>query len=967
MYRVEVQLKSHLADARGLGLVRDVEDLGITTVSDVRVVDIYWLDADFGEDELNLICQSLLADPVTQEYRYGSASQNEGMVDPGYHTIEVAYNAGVTDPTEGTIIKAVRDLGVVGLRAVKTAKRYLIKGQLKEQQLETICNRLLVNPIVQHVVKQKLLRFPENPQYKFRLNRIEVLELDSPGLLQVAQQFGFTDDEFRAITAYFRRQRRNPTDAELETLAQTWSEHCVHKTFKSRIEFGGTIIDNLLKNTIMKVTEELDKPWCLSVFEDNAGAIDFDGHYALCFKVETHNHPSAVEPYGGAATGIGGVVRDPLGTGLGAKPILNTDVFCFAPPDFPYDKLPKGVLHPRRIFKGVRAGVADYANRLGIPTLNGAVLFDEQYMANPLVFCGTLGLFPKEVARRGQQKPGDLVVLVGGKTGRDGIHGVTFASEQLTDESTAVSYSKVQIGNPIVEKKLIDILIQARELGLYHRITDCGGGGLSSAVGEMAAETGVRVDLDKVPLKYAGLSYTDIWIPLKYAGLSYTDIWISESQERMVIAVSPGCIEELLDLFVGEDVDAAVIGEFTSDRRLQLFYQGNLVCDLEMEFLHKGRPQVEGVAVWEQPQHAEPDFAPAPDLGETLLSILGSWNVCSKEWVIRQYDHEVQGASVLKPLVGKDNDGPGDAAIIRPVLDSEMGVVVSNGINPSYGKIDPYWMAASAIDESLRQIIAVGGSLKRVALLDNFCWGSTSRPDMLGALVRACQACYNMALVYGTPFISGKDSLNNEFEFEGKTISIPHTLLISAIGVMEDVKRAVSMDFKKAGDLVYITGTTQSELGGSEYFRTRGFTGNSVPRVNPQLAKELMDRLSLATAKGLVKACHDCSEGGLGIALAEMAFAGGLGATIYLESVPLGEPIDRDDFILFSESNSRFLVEVASKDKDEFEEVMEGTSFAAIGQVTDSEVLEVYGVGGSKIVAAALGELKEAWQKPIKW
>ncbi len=953
MHRVEVRLKSHLPDARGLGLVRDIHDLGITTASDIRVVDIYWLDAKLTRDELELICQGLLADPVTQEYHYEPGFSIEGEAGADHHTIEVAYNAGVTDPVEETVMKAVRDLGISNVRAVKTAKRYLLQGHLSKDQLEVICSRLLVNPIIQHVVKSERFGFSENPQYEFKLNQVGILELDDAGLLEVRQQFGFTDDELQAIIAYFGKQGRNPIDIELETLAQTWSEHCVHKTFKGKISFGGTTINNLLKSTIMKATEELGKPWCLSVFEDNAGVIDFDGHWALCFKVETHNHPSAVEPYGGAATGIGGVVRDPLGTGLGAKPILNTDVFCFGPPDFPYEKLPRGVLHPRRIFKGVRAGVADYANRLGIPTLNGAILFDERYIANPLVFCGTLGLLPKDLGRRGRQSSGDLVVVVGGKTGRDGIHGVTFASEQLTEKSSAVSYSSVQIGNPIVEKKLIDILLQARDRGLYCRITDCGGGGLSSAVGEMAAETGVRVDLDKVSLKYAGLSYSEIWV--------------SESQERMVLAVPPSCVEELMDLFGSEDVEAAVIGEFTNDKRLRLFYHRDLVCDLGMEFLHQGRPQVKREAVWEQPRYTEPDFVSPTDLGEALLAILGSWNVCSKEWVIRQYDHEVQGGSILKPLVGKNNDGPGDAAIIKPILDSEMGVIISNGINPKYGEIDPYWMGASAIDEALRQIVAVGGTLHKVALLDNFSWGNTDRPDMLGALVRAAQACYDMAIVYETPFISGKDSLYNEFQFEGETISIPHTLLISAVSVMEDVSHAISMDFKQAGDLVYIVGTTQNELGGSEYFRTRGFIGNSVPKVNPQRAKELMNSLSAATEKRLVMACHDCSEGGIGVAIAEMAFAGGLGVTIHLEAIPLGEPVDRDDFILFSESNSRFLVEVAPENKNEFEEIMGGTSPAAIGQVTNFEMLEIYGLNRRKVVTASLSELKEAWQKPIRW
>jgi len=409
----------------------------------------------------------------------------------------------------------------------------------------------------------------------------------------------------------------------------------------------------------------------------------------------------------------------------------------------------------------------------------------------------------------------------------------------------------------------------------------------------------------------------------------------------MVLAVPPDCIDELLSLFASEGVETTVIGEFTSDRRLKLFYQENLVCDISLEFLHHGRPQ--------------------------LLAILGSFNVCSKEWVIRQYDHEVQGGSVLKPLVGKNNDGPGDAAIIKPILDSEMGAIVANGINPGYGEIDPYWMAASAIDEALRQIIAVGGNLKRVALLDNFCWGNTNRPDMLGALVRASQACYDMALAYETPFISGKDSLNNEFVYEGKTIAIPHTLLISAVGVMEDVGRTVSMDFKRAGDLIYIVGTTQNELGGSEYFKLHGFIGNSVPEVKPHQARELMERLSVAMEKGLGRACHDCSDGGIGVAVAEMAFAGGLGAIVNLKEVPLGETIDRDDFILFSESNSRFLVEVALENQAEFERVMSGITLANVGRVTDSEKLEIYGVEGKEILTASLGELKESWQKPIRW
>jgi phosphoribosylformylglycinamidine synthase len=950
MHSLEVRLKSHLPDARGQGLVKDIQDLGIATVSDVRIVDIYWLDAELSPETLDMLGRNLLADPVTQLYSYRQGTPAGQVDESGYHTVEVAYNAGVADPVEGSVLKAIRDLKVEGVNTVRTSKRYLIEGQLTDEQLGIICSRLLVNPIIQHVVEREQMSFPENPKYHFRLETVDILTSDR-AVLQ--KQFGFTADEFQAIVDYYRKQGRNPTDVELETLAQTWSEHCVHKTFRGRFTLGGRVVDNLLKSTVMKATRELNRPWCLSVFVDNAGVIDFDGQWALCFKVETHNHPSAVEPYGGAATGIGGVIRDPLGTGLGAKPIANTDVFCFGPPDLPYDKLPQGVLHPRRMFKGVRSGVADYANRLGIPTLNGAVLFDERYVANPLVYCGTLGLLPVEIARLGKQKPGDKVVLVGGRTGRDGVHGVTFASEQLTEVSTATSSSSVQIGNPIVEKKMIDVLLQARDRGLYVRITDCGGGGLSSAVGEMGEETGVRVDLEKVPLKYAGLSYAEIWI--------------SESQERMILAVTPEKAGELLALFAGEDVEATVIGEFTDDRRLQLLYDGETVCDLEMEFLHGGIPQLKREAVWEPPRHPEPDFAEPPDLGESLLRILGSWNVCSKEWVVRQYDHEVQGSSVLKPLVGKHNDGPGDAAIIQPVPGSPKGVIIANGINPGYADVDPYWMAASVIDEALRQIIAVGGDLNRVALLDNFCWGDVNRPDMLGALIRTAQACYDMSVAYGTPFISGKDSLNNEFEYKGKTISIPHTLLVSAIGVMDDVSRAISMDFKQADDFIYIAGSTRCELGGSEYLKTRGLVGNSVPKVEPQQSKNLMERLSTATGKKLVRACHDCSEGGIGVAVAEMAFAGGLGASISLKEVPSGEPIDRDDFILFSESNSRFIVEVSPDKKDRFEKEMAGCPLAMIGRVSSETRLEVLGRKGDSVVSISIDELKEAWQKPLRW
>jgi phosphoribosylformylglycinamidine synthase len=435
----------------------------------------------------------------------------------------------------------------------------------------------------------------------------------------------------------------------------------------------------------------------------------------------------------------------------------------------------------------------------------------------------------------------------------------------------------------------------------------------------------------------------------------------------MLLAVPPDKVARLLALFQSEDVEATIIGEFTDTRRLQLYYNGNLVGDLDMAFLHNGLPQLERDALWQPMPQPEPDFPQPTDLKEDLKKILGSWNVCSKEWVVRQYDHEVQGGSVLKPLVGAANDGPGDAAVIRPLPDSDKGIIVANGINPKYGDIDTYWMAASAIDEALRQVIAVGGNLEKVALLDNFCWGNPEKPDRLGGLVRAAQACYDMAIVYGTPFISGKDSLYNEYETGKESICIPPTLLISVMAVMDDISKAVSMDCKKAGDLIYVIGATYKELGGSHYYAVHGYIGKSVPRVNPEKGKKLMNKLSAAMDKGLVRACHDCSEGGIGVAAAEMAFAGGLGTTISLKNVPLGESMERDDFILFSESNTRFIAEVAPENKKDFEKALAGVDFAEIGRVTDKNNFEVYGRNDRLVLTATINELKEAWQKTLRW
>ena len=805
------------------------------------------------------------------------------------------------------------------------------------------------------------------------VKQIPILNADAVELSRISQEglLSLNLAEMQAIQAHFAKLERNPTDVELETIAQTWSEHCIHKTFKSMIEYAEKgreteMVDGLFKTYIQGATQEIGAEWCVSVFTDNAGIIEFDDKYNIVFKVETHNHPSAIEPYGGAGTGIGGVIRDSLGTGLGAKPILNTDVFCFGLPDLSYDELPKGALHPKRIFKGVVAGVRDYGNRMGIPTANGAILFDPRYTGNPLVYCGNVGLIPKDRCDK-TVEPGDLIIALGGRTGRDGIHGATFSSLELDDTSESLG-SVVQIGNPIMEKKIVDALMSARDRQLYRNITDCGAGGFSSAVGEMGQETGADVHLENIPLKYKDL---DPW-----------EIWLSEAQERMVIAAPPENLEELMAVCEAESVEATVLGTFTDTHRLRVFYDGEIVADLDMDFLHNGLPRHTKKAVWEPPQHPEPELnkgdftqnrsvgdAHPTQLTEDLCRILASPNVASKEWVIRQYDHEVQGGLVLKPLVGHKNDGPGDACITTPVLGSRKGVIVANGINPKYGDIDPYHSAAAAIDEALRNIVAVGGNLGQTALLDNFSWGNPDKHDRLGGLVRAAKACYDIAVAYGTPFISGKDSLYNEYRdtTTGEQLAIPPTLLISAICVMPDVSKAVSMDAKSPGNRIYVIGNTYAELGGSHYYAIHGFIGNRAPKVRPAEGKRTMEALSLAVDQEIVRSCHDCSEGGIGAAAAEMALAGGLGMHLSLTDLPHDANVTTDDVSLFSESNSRFIVEVAPEKQEAFKKGMAGVPIGCIGTVVESADFVVNGTDGSVVVQTTIDQLKESWQGTFRW
>ncbi len=957
-WRFEVFNRPGFSDVHGNGVLEEIRELGFTSIEAVQSAKVFLIEADFDPAFADRVAKELLSDPVCEEYYIGRSSAPAGLARATL--IEVHLKSGVTDPVAESVTAAISDMGVSGAH-VRTARKYLLLGEIRPAQLETIAKRVLANDCIEDVIVGDEAE-PPSPHlspYELNITHWPIRDLDDAGLgaLSKERDLFLNLTEMKTIQAYFRCLEREPTDVELESLAQTWSEHCVHKTLRSAVDLtmdGETKhFDNLLKETVFKATQDLDKDWCISVFADNAGVVEFDEDTAVCFKVETHNHPSALDPYGGAATGIGGVIRDPMGTGMGAKPIANTDVFCFGEPDKSLDEIPKGVLHPRRIMKGVVSGVRDYGNRMGIPTVNGAIYFDDRYLGNPLVYCGNVGLMDKEKAFKHPQS-GNLIVVVGGRTGRDGIHGATFSSGEMTHEHETVFSHAVQIGNAITEKKVLDVLLQANEQGLYEAITDCGAGGLSSAVGEMGAELGAEVDLDTVPLKYTGLSYTEIWI--------------SEAQERMVIAVKPENREAVLKIFESENVQATVIGRFTNDRKLRLRYNGQQVAELDMDFLHDGVPKYSRQAVWTAPKLSEPATAEKDQYNDELLGILSSYNVASKEWVIRQYDHEVQGGSVVKPLTGVANDGPSDAAVLQPKLTSSRGLAISCGMNPLYGDIDPYWMALAGIDEAIRNLICVGGRADRIALLDNFCWGNCNHPETFGTLVRAAQACYDGAMAYGAPFISGKDSLNNEFVLEdGTTIRIPATLLISAMSLVDDIEKCVTMDVKRPGNLLFVVGRTCNELGGSHYYKLRSQLGANVPRLDLEQAPQIARKISEAIREGLVASCHDCSEGGLAVALAEMAFAGGLGIEADLHGLPVSKDCTRADAQLFSESNSRYVVEVEPRHYDTFARRMLNLPFGQIGKVTTGSKLVIRSQDGKNVIDAEIDILKQAWKKTLDW
>lgn len=1026
---IEVGFKRGVRDAPGENRAREIRDFLNIPVQGVVTRKLYYINAEMTHTQVELAAAELFCDPIIEEYVVNRKLSCEEFD----YSITVGYKPGVTDNVGKSAAAALKEmLGIEcsGDRGVTTAIRYLLSG-VNRGQAERIAGELLANSLIEET---DILNFqqcrnseaseaqpPGIAKYGIDQSGIDRSDIGKAGLDKSGQQTDTTEAcrrtaqdeepqlidlevgdaelleisqnrtlalnlrEMKTIRNYFQQlevqvQRRGvglearPTDVELEAIAQTWSEHCHHKVFNGIIHYTDEHgkkkkINSLFDTYIKRVTGELDTPWLLSVFKDNAGIIRFNDRLALVYKVETHNSPSALDPYGGAMTGIVGVNRDPLGTGMGARLTANVWGYCLGNP-LAEETISPRLLHAHRIREGVHRGVIEGGNQSGIPYMRGWELFDHRFAGKPLVFCGTLGEMPLQIAgipcEHKEVHAGDIMVMVGGRVGKDGIHGATFSSEELHEASPVQA---VQIGDPITQKKMADMLLEARDRLLYRAITDNGAGGLSSSVGEMALLSGgCEMDLAKVPLKYQGLK---AW-----------EILISEAQERMTLAIAPEKLESYLSLSARRRVESTALGRFTGSGKFHIYSGNKTVAYLDMEFLHHGDPQYELEAQYIKKDFEEPEVN-ISDHGEILRLMLQRLNICSKEEKARQYDHEVKGRSVIKPFVGCSFDVPSDATIMLAGLDQPgaaelMGIVLAEGINPFYSDIDPYWMAASVVDEAVRRVVAVGGDPGYIAALDNFCWPNVVKENMpershkLAQLVRANQGLYDFCKGYKLPLISGKDSMSNDCTLTDPPISIPPTLLLSVVSRISDVSRAVTLDVKNSGDLVYVLGETMGEMGGSEFYRFHGersrgrpYIGNRVPRVKLDKARKLYQALAEVIAGRLIQSAHTPAIGGLGAALARKSFAGGYGLEVDLGA--LHAPSGTADFVLlYSESNSRFIVTIDPRNKESFEKLMKSVSCSQIGRVTDSGELQIKGLSGGIIIRENINKMKREWQAPLR-
>ena len=982
--RLEVFSRDGFADGRARRLLPELRRALSPTIREAAIIDVYLIhNAPLVRLE---DARPVVSDPVSQDVRAGGADEAAGA--DWDCLVEVTVRPGVTDPVASTALQTLRTLLPSRMPAearAQSAAQYRIwaEGPIDLEALASF----FFNPLIQSTftLTREQWRAGGRPPSSYPLEvsasppEVQVIELagrSDAELCELSRKrlLALSLAEMKAVQEYFSRSAvrtargarglpQSATDVELEMIAQTWSEHCKHKIFNATIRYceNGTeqVIESLFRTYIRATTDCLrgKRRYLRSVFHDNSGVIAFDRSTLLCFKVETHNSPSALDPYGGAITGIVGVNRDILGTGMGARPIFNTDVLCFGPPGTAASEVPSGLMHPRRIMDGVHRGIVDGGNQSGIPTVAGGFLFDDSFLGKPLVFCGTGGVLPARVQRgpgwRKSVKPGDLAVMVGGRVGKDGIHGATFSSEVLSESSPT---SAVQIGDPITQKKMLDMILEARDLGLYRGITDNGAGGLSSSLGEMASLSGgVRIDLDACPLKYQGLAP---W-----------EILVSESQERMSLAVPPDRLRRFLALSARRDVEATVVGEFTASGAVEVTAGGKTVGLLGLEFLHDGLPVMELEAQWSASPR-ETGKPPADDeIRDLMLALLADPNVSSREAWVRQYDHEVQGRSVVKPFVGRRRDAPSDGGVLRVRPGSRRGITVTHGICPWYGDEDTYEMARCAVDEAVRAHVALGGDPELMSALDNFCWPdpveSPETPDgrrKLAQLVRACRGLSDACRGFGLPLVSGKDSMKNDARVAGAKISIRPTVLVSLMGIIRDVRKAVTTDFKQPADLIYLVGETRGELGGTRLENATGRPLGSAPSVRLDEARLVYKRLSRAMREGLARSCHDLSDGGLWVALAESCIGGDCGASISLDDLPVSKSCGREVArLLLCETPSRFLVSVAPGERLRWQRAMKGTAFAAVGEVTSEPILRV-SRSGREVAAVPLAEARRAWQ-----